>query len=301
MAYPSQVSDEPVHYTSPDEDSARWIGFPLRAGDIVLSTRSKSGTTWVQMICALLVLGTPDLPAPLAELSPWLDWSIRPKEEVYDQLASQTHRRFIKSHTPLNGLPSDPRVTYIVTGRHPLDMAVSLYHQGGNLDRDRIRRLLGQPEPEGEPGNRPDLHEWLMTWIHADADPRRSLDSLPGVMMHLADAWRRHDQPNVVLVHYADLIGDLDGAMRRLAARLGITIREAAWPTLVESAGFDHMRSRADRLVPDAPGVLVSRAAFFRRGTSGAGAEVLTPGELQGYYERAADLAEPGLSAWLHR
>ena len=47
----------PQRYESDDEDSARWIGFPFRAGDIVISTRSKSGTTWMQMICALLVLG----------------------------------------------------------------------------------------------------------------------------------------------------------------------------------------------------------------------------------------------------
>ena len=46
-------------YTSPDEDSARWWDFPFRPGDIVVSTRSKSGTTWVQMICLLLVFGRP--------------------------------------------------------------------------------------------------------------------------------------------------------------------------------------------------------------------------------------------------
>ena len=27
------------------------------------------------------------------------------------------------------------QVTYLVPGRHPLDMAVSLYHQGSNLNR----------------------------------------------------------------------------------------------------------------------------------------------------------------------
>ena len=137
----------PIRYTSSDEDSARWSGFPLREGDILISTRSKSGTTWVQMICALLVFQTPELPDALSNLSPWLDWLIRPRAEVFAQLAAQSHRRFIKSHTPLDGLPADPRVTYIVTGRHPLDMAVSLYHQSDNLDRQHMRRLLGRPPP----------------------------------------------------------------------------------------------------------------------------------------------------------
>lgn len=141
----------PVRYQSSEEDSARWIGFPFRSGDIVISTRSRSGTTWVQMICALLIFQRAVLPEPLAHLSPWLDWLIRPHEEVVAQLAAQQHRRFIKTHTPLDGVPVDGRATYLVTGRHPLDMAVSLYHQGENLDRRRLRQLLGQPEPQRPP------------------------------------------------------------------------------------------------------------------------------------------------------
>jgi hypothetical protein len=117
----------PVRYRSSDEDSGRWSGFPFRDGDIVISTRSKSGTTWMQMICALLVFQTPDLPAPLSELSPWLDWLVSPRSEVYRRLSAQKHRRFIKTHTPLDGIPLDARATYIVVARDPLDMAVSLY------------------------------------------------------------------------------------------------------------------------------------------------------------------------------
>ena len=133
-----------VDYRSEDDDNGRWRGFPFRGGDIVISTRSKSGTTWMQMICALLVFQTPVLPAPLGELSPWLDWLITPRGVVYAQLAEQRHRRFIKTHTPLDGVPIDPRTTYVVVGRHPLDMAVSLYHHGANLDRRRIAQLTGQ-------------------------------------------------------------------------------------------------------------------------------------------------------------
>ncbi|MBB4913050.1 sulfotransferase domain-containing protein [Streptosporangium saharense] len=59
-----------MRYVFPGEGSACWDGFPSRRGDIVISTRSKSGTTWMQMICAPLILRTPDLPEPLAEMSP---------------------------------------------------------------------------------------------------------------------------------------------------------------------------------------------------------------------------------------
>ena len=88
------------------------------------------------MICALLVLQTPNLPEPLPVMSPWLDRLVVPKDEVYARLEAQRHRRFIKTHTPLDGIPLDERATYIVVARHPLDMAVSLYHQITNLETE---------------------------------------------------------------------------------------------------------------------------------------------------------------------
>jgi aryl sulfotransferase len=294
------MTQELVRYRSDEEDSARWIGFPFRPDDIVISTRSKTGTTWVQMICALLVFQTPDLPSPLSSLSPWLDRLTVPRTEVYAQLEAQGHRRFIKTHTPLDGLPDDRRVTYLVTARHPLDMAVSLYHQGENLNRDRIAQLLGQPRPEASPAPRPPLHEWLRTWIAADLDPRSHLDSLPGVLWHLSDAWQRQVQPNVVLIHYDWLSTDLEAAMVYLATRLGIDVPDELWPDLVRAATFESMRADADRLVPDTSGILTSPAAFFRRGSSGSGIEVLTPEEVQRYRDRAAQLAPADLLAWLH-
>jgi hypothetical protein len=296
---------QPTRYRSEDEDSARWLDFPFRDGDIVISTRSKSGTTWLQMICGLLIFRTPDLPVPLSESSPWLDWLVAPRDEVSARLAAQQHRRFIKTHTPLDGIPLDPRVTYIVVARHPLDMAVSLYHQGDNLDRERLRQRTGQPEPDRPADDRPDpartpVRDWLLSWIDRDVAPQDELDSLPGVMWHLSDAWARRHQPNIVLVHYDDLLTDLEGQMRRLAAQLEITVPHEAWPSLVEAATLAAMRGRADRLAPD-PGVLKDRGAFFRRGTSGAGRELLTDVEMPRYHARAAQLAPSDLLAWLHR
>jgi aryl sulfotransferase len=291
----------PVRYRSEDEDSARWLEFGFRAGDIVISTRSKSGTTWMQMICALLVFRTAELPAPLPYLSPWLDWLVVPQQEVYDRLAAQRHRRFIKTHTPLDGVPVDARVRYIVVARHPLDMAVSLYHQGDNIDRERLRRLTGAPAPSGPEPERRALRPWLREWIAGDPEPGQALDSLPGVMWHLRDAWERRHEPNVLLVHYEDLRRDLDAEMRRIAAWLDIEVPDGQWPELVRAATFDQMRQRATDLAPDSGGVLKDRRAFFRSGRSGAGREVLTAEEIKSYHERAEQLAPPDLLTWLHR
>ena len=254
----------------------------------------------MQMICALLVFQRPQLPAPLAELSPWIDWLVLPRDEMFARLAAQQHRRFVKTHTPLDGIPIDPRATYIVVARHPLDLAVSLYHQSGNIDRARLRELTGQPGPQEPASPRRPLHEWLLRWIDGDPDPRGEPDSLPGVMWHLAGAWERRAEPNVVLAHYDLLCADLPGEMRRLASRLGIPVPAEKWPGLVQAAGFQHMRSNAASLAPDPAGVLRDRGAFFRRGTPGAGRELLTRTELDHYHARAAQLAPPDLLAWLH-
>jgi aryl sulfotransferase len=295
------VQTPPFRYHSEEEDSGRWTGFSFRPGDIVISTRSKTGTTWVQMICALLIFQTPVLPDQLGRISPWLDHTIAPLDDVIARLEAQQHRRFIKTHTPLDGVPRDPHATYIVTARHPLDMIVSLIHQGDNIDRAAVRRLTGQPEPENAVPPQPQrtLRERVLRWIDRDSDPRGDMDGLPGVMWHLSDAWARRGEPNVVLIHYDELSADLEGQMRALARQLDISVPEQTWPVLVQAATFESMRASAGQVVPS-PGVLKSSAAFFRRGNSGAGRELLTAGELAHYHARAAQLAPADMLAWLH-
>jgi aryl sulfotransferase len=288
-------------YTSPTQDSGRWIGFPFRDGDIVISTRTKSGTTWMQMICALLIFRDPELPAPLGELSPWLDWLVMPKDEVYATLESQSHRRFIKTHTPLDGLPLDDRVTYIVVARHPLDAALSSFHQGNNIDLVRLVELTGATAEQDHGPRSADAAEALTGWISWDGSIEDNLDSLRGVFWHLGDAWRRRNDPNVVLVHYEDLLADLPGEMTRIAERLGIHMPASEIRRLSEAATFDAMLARSEELAPDPVGVLVDRRKFFRRGRSGGGREILDGATLAAYESRARELAPPDLLDWLHR
>ncbi len=305
----------PTRYQSDIEDSARWEGFEFRPDDIVISTPSKAGTTWTQMICALLIFQTPELPAPLTTLSPWLDMRLRPVGVVHAQLAAQQHRRFIKTHTPLDGLPRDDRVTYVVVARDPRDSAVSLYHQGANLDRDLVRELVSQSDPTTErmttvdgsatkaaADRPPDERSGLLRWIGGEASPVENSDSIRGVIWHLAGAWERRHEPNVVLVHYSDLLRDLEAEMRRLAARLEIAVPEHMWPELVDAATFSRMRARADELVPDdRAGIMKSAEAFFRSGSSGGWRHLLSDEEVAMYHRRVAELAPADFLEWLHR
>lgn len=287
----------PEHAGVPVGGNERWVGFPHRPDDIVISSRSKSGTTWVQMICALLVFQTPDLPAPLAEVSPWVD-GFEPIEEVAARLDTQHHRRILKTHTPLDGMVLAPGVTYIVVCRHPLDVGLSLYHQTANLDRARMEELSGTPSiapPEVDPAT------WMAWWIATDERPEDHLDRVPGVVHHAADAWARRREPSVVLVHYQDLQDDLEGEGCRLADRLGIEVADDLWPALVAATRFDAMRTRAEDHAPDRVGVLRDPRAFFRSRRSGGGAALLDAEQLRAYATRVAAMAPPDLLAWLHR
>ena len=114
-------------------DSARWERFKLRPDDVVITTPSKCGTTWTQQIVGMLLRDTVTLP-PIGTISPWLDMQVRSEEEIFGLLEAQTQRRFMKTHTPLDGLPMVPTVTYIAVIRHPLDVALS--------DRDHAANML---------------------------------------------------------------------------------------------------------------------------------------------------------------
>ena len=50
------------HYRTLIMDSTRWEGFEYRPGDIVISTPAKCGTTWTQMLVALMMFDGPTSP-----------------------------------------------------------------------------------------------------------------------------------------------------------------------------------------------------------------------------------------------
>jgi hypothetical protein len=110
----------------------------------------------------------------------------------------------------------------------------------------------------------------------------------------------RCNQPNVVLVHYADLTNDLDEEIRRLAQRLAIP-PPRSWAEVVGAASLEQMRQRADLLAPDRGGVLKSRAAFFRAGGLGTATRLLDDDDLAAYLSRVEALAPRDLLEWLHR
>jgi aryl sulfotransferase len=300
---PGGRMNRPLHrYRSWLADSSRWDDFAFRDGDIVISTPSKCGTTWMQMICALLIFGQPKLPRPLTKLSPWLDIATEPISDVFAALDAQQHRRFIKTHTPLDGLPFDERVTYVCVGRDPRDAAISSDNQMINMNREILFRATGATAGEqGLPAlpKSAKLNRFWH-WVEVAAPPDEGLELL---LHHLATFWDRLQASNVVLIHYADLRADLEGEMRRLAGRLGVVINTDSWVHLVAEARFDRMRERADEIVPEVTidGLWPDASRFFNRGSSGQWRSLLGPADVRRYTARVRQLAAPDLAFWLHK
>jgi aryl sulfotransferase len=302
----------PVVYRQALRDSTRWDSVPLRPGDIIVSTPTKCGTTWVQRICALLVFQTPALAVPLDRVSPWVDFLVRPIAEVARDLAAQEHRRFIKTHTPLDGLPVSDDVTYICVGRDPRDVALSWFNHQTNQDRKQMLRIRDEivgdrrPESSGDAAtvelSAIPIPDRFRAWVDDATPPYDSACNLWLTLHHVQTFWSVRAQPNIVLLHYHDLAEDLDGQMRALSGRLGITVDEDRWASLVRAAGLEEMRAAAQLLAPDAAlGAWHDNEQFFRRGGRGEWRELLNETELEHYHRRVSELAPPDMVRWLHR
>jgi hypothetical protein len=298
-----------VRYRNLVFDSERWDGFPFRPDDILISTPPKCGTTWTQMMCALLIFQTTTFDQPLDLLSPWVDMLTRDRDSVMAELEAQTHRRFIKSHTPLDGLPFDERVTYICVSRDPRDVALSWDNHMANMDimkllaareaavgLDDVADLLAQGPPV-----RPEAEiDRFWAWIDEES-PAIGTASLEGTLHHLQTFWEVRDEPNVVLLRYEDMQADLEGQMRGLGERLGIDVAPERWPELVEAATFERMRDRADDVAPEVRESLWhDNRQFFHRGTCEQWRALLDDDGVARYERRLSELADPELVAWIH-
>jgi hypothetical protein len=233
----------------------------------------------------------------------------RPLGEVTAALAVQNHRRFIKTHTPLDGLPLHADATYLVVGRDPRDVMISYEHHAANLDFERFLELraaaVGNEDlaelpvprlPSGDPV------AWFWTFVAEET--HISPPSLASVLRHLDTGWQRRHEPNVALFHYADLTADFVGELLRLARVLGIPCSVERARELAPEASLARMRERAADDAPSASqetrGSWKDVRAFFRSGGIGEWRERLSATDLAAYEARVAALVGLDLAAWAH-
>lgn len=287
-------------------DSRRWADYKPRPDDIVIATAPKCGTTWTQQIVSSLVFQDAQ-PRPIPTVSPWIDARFRGfSEELFANLDAQTHRRFIKTHLPVDGLPLYDEVRYIHVARDGRDALMSMHNhftgytpsQFENFDQIGLQDpVVGRPYPRF-PSN---PAEFFRVWITTPALSGQT-EGTPGPSFFDLEVgyWSERRRANFLLVHYNDLKADLDGEMRRISSFLDIPVDESIWPSLVEAANFEAMQEAGDRLMPQTK-VLFAEGPkrFFNKGVNGRWRNVLTESDLALYDAKVREKFSPGLAAWL--
>ena len=286
-------------------DSRRWDGFVPRDGDIVIATYPKCGTTWMQRIVGLLVFQDP-APVAVMDVSVWIDrrFGATPAEALA-RVEAQTHRRFLKSHLPADGLPLHDEVRYIHVARDGREVCLSFHNHISSYTPWMLEQLdaagLGDetiarryPRAPADPADF--FHRWLV-----DGGLPGVRDGLTGMSFFENERswWEERGRPNVLFVHYADLKADLDGKMRRIAGFLDIEVPDALWPVLVEAAGFAAMRQAGDALLGGGARVFEGGGqSFFHHGETGRWRGVFRDEDLARYDAKLAALPA-GCAAWI--
>lgn len=272
-------------------DTDRWEHVKLRDDDIIVASWGKTGTTLTQQMVYQLVTGGADEVAAI-EISPWIERRAGgPPEAMAAALEAQTHRRVMKTHSPFESAPFVDTIRYVYVGRDPRDVAWSL-HNHMRLEVEQIRAMQGADArataAAGQELAVPGVREFYLHWLERSDD---APGQEPSLWVNAQSWWNQRHRPNVLLLHYARLIADLAGEIRRLAAFLEIRVDEGRLPSLVERCGLDYMRAQAagSRFPP----------GFFNKGTNGRWRDVLSPEEITLCDEVAAKKLTADCAHWL--
>lgn len=282
-----------VRYKSALTDNAAWDRFNLRSDDIVVITPPKCGTTWTQSLVLCLIFGRPGMDVSVDEYSLWLDPGFRDQDALIAILEAQTHRRCIKTHTPLDGVPFDPEVRYVAVYRHPLDAHFSMRRHAANAKIDPFGgRFAAGDDPEtlarfleDPPGNEMGDGVTLTALAH-----------------HFRTLLAVADRPNVILLHYADMKRDLAAEAARLSGFLGYDHPPDRIREFAESLQFETVQANARAKAEHserARDVFHDPAAFYHSGTNGKWVGRVSDAEHAAYRTKLEALLPPGPLRWL--
>lgn len=276
-------------------DSTIWNDFQFRDDDIVIATYAKSGTTWVQQIVSqLLFAGAEHL--AVAEMSPWLDLRVPPKAIKLPAVEAQTHRRFVKTHLPVDALVFSPRAKYLYIGRDGRDVVWSMFNHHITANDLWYQALNDTPGRVGPPIGRPrePIRDYFLEWLERDGHPFWPF------WENVASWWAIRNVPNVMFLHFERLKQDMEGEIRRIAKFLDIPIDAARWPQILEHCSFDYMKANATESVPLGGAFWDGGAqSFVHKGTNGRWRDVLTADDNARYERLAREKLGVECARWL--
>lgn len=291
LAWPVKTRELHNHHF----DSTIWNDFSFRDDDIVIATYAKSGTTWLQQIVSQLIFqGAENL--EVAEMSPWLDLRVPHKDIKLPQVEAMQHRRFIKTHLPVDALVFSPKARYIYIGRDGRDVVWSMYNHHVNANELWYQALNETPGRVGPPIDKPvdSIVQYYHDWLDKDGFPFWSF------WENISSWWNVRQLPNVLLLHYARLKEDMPGEIRRIADFLGISIDPSSWETILEHCSFEYMKQHATRSVPLGGAFWDGGSqTFINKGVNGRWKDMLSREESARYESMAEEKLGKDCAHWL--
>lgn len=276
-------------------DSTVWNDYKFRDDDIIIATYAKTGTTWVQQIISQLLFdGEEGL--PVADMSPWLDLRVPPREVKLTAVEAQDFRRFVKTHLPVDALVFSQKAKYIYIARDGRDVLWSLFNHHTSANDFWYQAINETPGLVGPPIGKPtaDIRQYYHEWLDDDGYPFWSF------WENIRSWWEIRHLPNVNLIHFQALKDDMPGEMRKIAAYLDIPIDQSKWDDIVEHCTFDYMKKNATASTP-LGGAFWDGGAddFVYKGVNGRWRDTLTEDESQKYEKLALEQLGAECSKWL--
>ncbi len=224
-------------------------------------------------------------------------------EALYEELEAQQHRRFIKTHLPLDGLPFYPQVKYLVLGRDARDVFMSLWnHYSGYTDsfyqsQNNASTLIGAPLPRCPE----DMHLFWQSWISRGwFDWEQEGYPFWGNMRHTQTWSNSRHLDNMQFFHYADMLADPQGEIKRMASFLGIEVSDEALAATIQKTSLSAMRQRTQE-GGDIPIFKEGAKTFFFKGKNGRWRDVLSENELAMYETTKSQVLTPECARWLEQ
>ena len=281
-------------------DSTYWNDFKFRDNDIVIATWAKSGTTWVQQMVAQFIFDGETDGLPIGDMSQWVDFRLPPWELKKPMVEAQEHRRFLKTHLPVDALVFSPKAKYIYIARDGRDCVWSMYNHHVNLNNvlyDGLNALPVQFGPMIEPPRTSDLREYFNDWLRDDGFPFWPF------WENVRTWWEIRHLPNVHFIHYQNLKNDMEREMEAIGEFLGYdvgTMTKGKWDEMILHCTFDYMKNNATQSTP-LGGALWDGGAqvFVNKGTNKRWIETLPSDDLEAYEKRALEELGPECAYWL--
>jgi len=317
-------------YFSPEawlgDESDSWT----KEGDVIVSTGPKSGTNWMlYLVHQIRTRGNdekfPFVDANLSTIWPdliqtpgdsWSDqkprystvtlpeYDDKPLKDLWDH--PKYPFRIFKSHfspletggvIPIKKL-AERNVKVLAMSRNGLDVVASIIPFFANHSEE-FRKMWGG-FPEKSSGD-----------LSKDAETNMK-NMLPGGLLghlyfkYVKEWWSLKDEPNVLLLHYADVKKDLSSNVTKVAKFVGVQLTSEEHAKVVKKCSFAYMKERAsefDYLLPlntNTYCTIMKTGTLINKGTNGAGKVTFTEKQ-QATWKEAEEKefgGQPGLLEW---